>query len=276
MFIDLARFEERSAELASAFRSAAPFPHAVLRDVLSLDAGEVERFPAPDWPHWKRLTDHYQHQKAYCSDLSLIPPPWREVIQELSSAPFLRLLERVTGIPKLLPDPYLEGGGLHMSGPGGRLSPHTDFHVYEALDLYRRVNLLLYLNPGWAPEDGGQIALYGADPATPVATVLPTWGRCVIFATDDRSVHGVMPVAPERWRRSIALYYYTAEPSRHYSGDRSTHWQTHGELGGMRRLRALAYVALMRVSRLFSMLAHLVNPHYGLRTLREKASRSDR
>lgn len=260
----------RRDELARQFRLAQPFPHVVLSDFLSLDPAETARFPDASWPHWKRLRDYYQHQKTSCSDLDAIPEPWCDVIRELSSPTFLRLLEEITGLEKLLPDPYLEGGGLHMSGPGGHLEPHTDFHVYAALGLYRRVNLLLYLNSGWREDSGGDLALYGDDATSPVVEVSPAFGTCVIFETDDRSVHGVQPVAADSWRKSIALYYYTSAPAPSFSGDESTHWRTHGEVSGFRRIRVGAYLVLMKGSRLFSMLAHLVNPHHGLRMLRER------
>ncbi len=42
-----------------------------------------------------------------------------------------------------------------MSGPGGVLTPHTDFHSYLKLKLYRRVNVLVYLTPEWRREFGG-------------------------------------------------------------------------------------------------------------------------
>ena len=163
--------------------------------------------------------------------------------------------------------------GLHLSGAGGHLSPHTDFHIYEGLDLYRRVNLLLYLNADWRPESGGNLALFEAGDLTHPLEVAPKWGTCVIFATDDRSVHGMNPVAEGCVRRSIALYYYTSAETPAFGGDTSTHWRTHDDHRGARRIQLWAYFAFMKISRLFSMLAHLVNPHFGLRMVKERLAR---
>ena len=258
-----------AATLAARFARAKPFPHLVLRELLAIPPDAARHFPDASWRHWIPLTDGYQTGKATCSELHVIPQPWRALIEELSAARFLRFLETVTGIPKLLPDPHLEGGGLHLSGSGGHLRPHTDFHLYERLGLYRRVNVLVYLNPDWQPEHGGRLSLHEEDDLERSTLIDPTWGTCVIFATTDSSVHGITPVASTATRRSIALYYYTSEDTAEYGGDRSTHWRAHGDLGGLERLRLLAYHACMRLSRAFSMLGHLVNPHFGLRALRE-------
>jgi hypothetical protein len=71
----------------------------------------------------------------------------------------------------------LEGGGLHLSGPGGILAPHTDFHTYGRLDLYRRLNVIVYLNPDWTKGDGGELVLTGGD-GQGRTEVEPRWGTC--------------------------------------------------------------------------------------------------
>jgi hypothetical protein len=207
----------------------------------------------------------YQQNKLACADLELIPEPFRALIRELCEPRFLRVLEQITGIQQLLPDPYLVGGGLHLSGPGGVLSPHTDFHYHRALNLYRRINVLVYLNQGWSLEDGGYLSLYDRY-GRAVQTVVPQWGRTVIFRTDDQSVHGFpVPVVEGKWRRSVALYYYTAAPTDNFSGDETTYWREHGELAGVvRKGRFLAYRGLLRLSRAISILAHIMNPNVGL------------
>jgi hypothetical protein len=254
--------------LASDFAAAYPFRHVVLDDVIAHDAGDaLRRFPDAAWDGWQRYGDEYQRGKMICRDIEVIPDPFRAMIHELSEPSFLSFLERLTGIERLLVDPYLEGGGLHASGGGGILAPHTDFHVYARLDLYRRLNVLVYLNPGWKDEYGGCLELYEVGGDQPVKTIVPQWGRCVIFQTDDRSVHGFSkPVEGEgRYRRSIALYYYTSTEAENFSGDTNTYWKQHGELHGARRARFAVYRALLTGSRAFSYLAHRANPNLGSR-----------
>lgn len=71
------------------------------------------------------------------------------MLYSFSSYPFLRFLEELTGINKLLPDPYFFGGGIHQILHGGKLAVHTDFNHLEELDLYCRINALLLLNKNW-------------------------------------------------------------------------------------------------------------------------------
>jgi hypothetical protein len=72
-------------------------------------------------------------------------------------------------------------------------------------------------------------------------------------------------VAGDRWRKSIALYYYTAREAAAFSGDMTTHWRQHGKQGGVhRKLRLVLFKLLMKASRTFSILAHLCNPNQGM------------
>lgn len=154
------------------------------------------------------------------------------------------------------------GGGLHSSGEGGILAPHTDFHVYDRLKLYRRVNVIIYFNNEWSDVDGGSLELSEKGSKSPLVSILPVFGRMVVFNTDDRSVHGfTKPIAKGKRRNSIALYYYTANEAGVFSGDRTTHWQMHGKNGLLNEFRIGIYKTLLLVSRIFSKLAHVANPN---------------
>jgi Rps23 Pro-64 3,4-dihydroxylase Tpa1-like proline 4-hydroxylase len=260
---DVEELECKASELRREFETAEPFQHLVLHDLLRFPPTAASAFPDISWPWWNELRDRYQQNKRFCSDPNLIPEPFRALIRELSEPRFLRVLEQITGIEQILPDPYLLGGGLHLSGPGGVLSPHTDFHYYRDLNLYRRINVLVYLNDGWSLEDGGCLSLSDTQGRV-VKTVVPDWGKVVIFRTDDQSVHGFpVPVAEGKWRRSVALYYYTAAPTENFSGDETTYWREHGEQAGVvKKSRFLVYRGLLRVSRRISIWASAVNPNW--------------
>lgn len=134
---------------------------------------------------------------------------------ELNSPAFVNMLSRMTGLPGLIPDPSLEGGGLHQSGRGGFLNVHTDFsnHHYHK-HWRRRVNLILYLNDSWRDEWGGAIEFWETSMRRCMARYAPQLNHAVIFTTDERSLHGFPePLrCPENVsRKSLALYYYTVE-----------------------------------------------------------------
>ncbi len=119
------------------------------------------------------------------------------------------------GIDHLIPDPSLEGGGLHQSGTGGFLNIHADFTVHPHNRKWqRRANILLYLNDNWSPEYGGDLELWSADMKECVERVTPVANRVLIFTTDGTSFHGhpePMRCPKGVSRRSLALYYFSIE-----------------------------------------------------------------
>ena len=48
----------------------------------------------------------------------------------------------VTGIPVLLPDNGLNGGGWHIHANGGKLNPHLDYSMHPKLPYQRKIILL--------------------------------------------------------------------------------------------------------------------------------------
>jgi len=139
-------------------------------------------------------------------------PQLTSILQYLNSSDVLHFLEELTGIDDLIPDYTFEGGGLHKITGGGRLEVHQDYTRHPTnKDLYRRVNLLLYMNPGWAYN--GDLELY-TDRETCWKKISPQFNRAVIFNTTGASLHGhpePLLVPEDVSRFSIAMYYFTKE-----------------------------------------------------------------
>lgn len=131
------------------------------------------------------------------------------LFKELVDDKFVSTVETMSGIrPIIRNDTTLRGGGVHRIHSGGRLAMHTDFNTYDHPEhgkLDRRLNLLLYLNPGWKDEYNGHLQMG-------TTLIAPILNRCVIFNTTNKSVHG-HPVPLNTplgvYRESIAVYYYT-------------------------------------------------------------------
>jgi Rps23 Pro-64 3,4-dihydroxylase Tpa1-like proline 4-hydroxylase len=125
----------------------------------------------------------------------------------------LKYLEELTGIDNLIPDELLMGGGLHKITSGGKLSySHADYNLHPVKKLYRRVNLLIYLNKDWKEEWGGNLELWDKEYYKLDVSVEPLFNRAVIFTITSESLHGhPVPLnTPENVsRNSIALYYFT-------------------------------------------------------------------
>ena len=161
-----------------------------------------------------------ERKKVQISDASQYSAPVAELNTLLGSQQFLDDLSYITGIPKLLADEQLVGGGMHITGPGGRLDVHVDFNYIPERKLHRRLNLLLYLNSPWEENWGGQFQLWDKDVKRCEASFAPVLNRCVIFETSEISYHGVLPVSADARssRKSFATYYYTTEAPAHWEG----------------------------------------------------------
>lgn len=134
----------------------------------------------------------------------------------LNSKRFVEYLSSLSGIPNLLPDPMLVGGGLHETPPGGYFAVHRDFNVHQQNGLANRLVVITYLNDGWEESFGGALQLWNTERC--VRSVLPVFGRTIIFKHSDRSFHGhpdrLAPPAG-RTRRSIAAYFYENQFGAH-------------------------------------------------------------
>ena len=143
-----------------------------------------------------------------------IPDTIVDAVRVLNSSLFLKTVSEKFDIPKLMPDPYFTGGGLNVTVSGGLLDVHVDGNYHDASGLNRRINAILYLNPGWQEGWGGEFGLYDETGDKLIKKIAPIHNRLVIFDTNDKSFHGLPDLLnfPEgHARRSIILYYYTKE-----------------------------------------------------------------
>lgn len=235
-YFDTSKLELLTKTAHEKYLNAAPFPHAIFDDFLTTkDANSIlQDFPLPDspiWLDWRQRDTVHQPKKqgiGHASRLEGVSPYILNVLAAFNSYPFLNFLEKLTGIEKLLPDPYFHGGGLHQILSGGKLAVHTDFNQLDAINLYRRINVLFYLNKDWNDDYNGALELWNTDMTQCEAAIMPIFNRLVVFNTNKKSFHGhPKPLnTPEHiTRKSIALYYYTALPNKEESYDVITDWK---------------------------------------------------
>ena len=212
-------------ERSSMYCSAEPFPHLIEDglfnpSILDRVVGEFEAMDRGGWHHSQAT-----HERKWSTeDPRQMGPFTSALIAQLNAGLFVSFLEELTGIGGLVPDPHLRGGGLHEIRPGGLLGVHADFNVHPRLRLYRRLNLLIYLNKDWQPEWGGSLELWDRGGQQCVRAIEPVFNRAVLFDTSNFSYHGhPHPLAcpPERSRKSVALYYYSLESPG--ESDRAAH-----------------------------------------------------
>lgn len=157
----------------------------------------------------------YGAQKKFTTNnLLWLGPTTRKLLQDLNSAPFCAFIEALTGIDGIIPDNTYNGGGVHETKRGGFLKIHADFNWHSHLRLYRRVNLLIYLNRDWETAWGGQLELWDDAMKVREVSLMPAFNKMVIFTTSDTSFHGhpsPLMCPADKSRKSLALYYYTSE-----------------------------------------------------------------
>ncbi len=124
-----------------------PFPHIAIDDFLP--SALLERCLA-DFPASTDADIPTTGIRSGSSELfTRCPPSHTRQLFYPSLRPFIQVVENISGIEGLIPDPYFLGGGFHEIAHGGHLSMHADFNHHTRMNLERRINVLIYLNEGW-------------------------------------------------------------------------------------------------------------------------------
>lgn len=211
------------------FIQGQPVPFLIVKDFLkkdiALELNEECQSSNPD--DWKTFTRNGSHMKEY-NKIENLPTAYK-FYSYISSSPFLKQLEAVTGIEGLIPDPHLIGAGYSKSFKGDTLQVHTDFNWNDSLKLYRVLSLIVYLTPDWTMEWGGGLDLYDRERKNVVSTFPCLFNTGVIWKYDELAFHGyTTPInCPEdKSRNSIRAFYYTSniEHSSDFKPHRSLYW----------------------------------------------------
>ena len=210
--------EDCVAKIIGGDFSTSPYKHLVVDNFLPDDLAHscIDSFPALNSSLWEHENDcdiEVKSRTVWGSEFD-VPENIIDAVKVLNSASILKAFSEVFNIPKLIADSYFTGGGLNVTQTGGLLDVHVDGNYHDATGLNRRMNALIYLNPGWEESWGGEFGLYNNDGSELVKKVPPVFNRLVVFDSHDHSYHGLPdPISfPEGCdRKSIILYYYTKE-----------------------------------------------------------------
>ena len=203
-----------------AFVHADPFKHVVIENFFEPEFAErlLADFPSFD----TRLAINEMGVaggKAVQTNIRTISPVYEELYAVIGGKPFLEFVSRLSGIPDLILDPKMYGGGTHDNQHGQELDPHVDFNYDEARQLHRRLNLIVYMNKEWRAEWGGALEIH-SNPRRPhenrIRAYDPLFNRGVMFETNEYSWHGFpkIDLPPDKRhlsRKSISIYLYTKD-----------------------------------------------------------------
>ena len=258
-FIDIQVLENRLGELRPSFHNKKPFKYVVFEGFFLPEKGQeiLENYPGildGVWDGTTYIDQRNKYQKTKFETATLFD----RVFKELNSDEFTKWLTNLTGIEDIIADPTLLGGGLHQSINGAYLNVHIDYNLHHNTKQHRRLNVLVYMNPEWREDFGGQLELwdFSGDRERCLESVAPTFNRAVIFETNEISFHGhPKPLrTPEHLtRKSIATYYYTdTRPQAEIAPEHNTIYvNTEGSSGQARRFSSGVRAFLERVNKRF-------------------------
>jgi len=191
-------------------------------------AEEAWRFGGSDDEHSSQVL------KRGIKEYDKMLPSMNLLCRYFNNPEFINFLRDLTGIDDLVPDWSLQGGGFHVTYPGGLLNIHHDFNYTDEMGpdrMYRKVNLLVYLNEEWLEEWGGSLELWESDVSSEFKTILPKYNRAILFNIEDAPHGHPNPLnCPEgENRRSLAFYYYSKQPNGNKLYNRA-HWKVGNEL----------------------------------------------
>jgi Rps23 Pro-64 3,4-dihydroxylase Tpa1-like proline 4-hydroxylase len=203
-----------------AFDHADHFKHVMIENFLEPSFAEqlLTDFPSFN-PRLARNEYGDIGGKAVNTQIREISPVYQRLYAVISSKPFLEFMSRLSGIPDLLIDPKMFGGGTHDNRHGQELDPHVDFNYDESEQLHRRLNLIVYLNKEWETEWGGALEIHSNPRRTQenqIESFDPLFNRAVMFETNEYSWHGFPKIdlpADKRHlsRKSLSIYLYTKD-----------------------------------------------------------------
>lgn len=202
----------RKDEWKKAFAEGNP-KHVVIDNFLNPDIADqlYAKFPTVDSLKVKRRSMNEDKVEDYHFER------WDQVFTDVRNAirseELATWLSDVTGIEGLMtPDDAL-GTGLHQGGQGSYVDVHIDVNYDPKLNLWRRVNLLIYLNKNWKDEYGGHLEVWDPEMKTMLHKVAPSHNRAFIFQTDENAPHGYAPInVPEGESRKSFYSYFFTEP----------------------------------------------------------------
>lgn len=196
---------------------AAPFAHLVIDDLFSKPlleemAEEYDRVPRNTW----KLSEHAREDRRGTLPYARMGHATDLYFQTIYSTRFLHFMTQLTAIPDLVTDPSLLNGGLHDVPTGGRFDIHIDYTHHPVTGLANRLVMITYLNKNWKDDYGGQLELWNAATKTCDVSIVPEFGRTIMFMNGPTALHGCpRPIAEPtgRSRRSAAAYFYSPDRS---------------------------------------------------------------
>jgi Rps23 Pro-64 3,4-dihydroxylase Tpa1-like proline 4-hydroxylase len=150
----------------------------------------------------------FREKKKTSANLNAYDPVLGEITFAFQDTKIVDLVAALIGFDRIEPDPMLYAGGLSMMFQDDYLNPHIDNSHDADRHRYRRLNLLYYVSPDWAFENGGNFELWDETLSNP-KTLVSHFNRLVVMETNKSSWHSVSRVIVNRPRCCVSNYYFS-------------------------------------------------------------------
>jgi len=168
-----------------------------------------DAFPKKETMMVKKSLREHKHVAA---QMDQYDPNLEEIVFAFQQPEVLRVVSEITQIEGMVPDDKLYAGGISLMAKDNFLNPHLDNSHDKDRELYRVLNLLYYVSPGWNREFGGNLELWDNGPKGERREIVSKFNRLVLMATHEGSWHSVNRVKVDRSRCCISNYYFSAKP----------------------------------------------------------------
>lgn len=206
----LAKLHQERASIEQQWKSpqGTKTRHFVVDDLLPVEVAQAiyEAFPRNGDGFHDR--ESFREKKRTSANLSDLPAILGAITHAFQDPAVIAKISDICDMQEIEPDPSLYAGGLSMMFKGDFLNPHIDNSHDSKRDRYRRINILYYVTPDWAMENGGNFELWDAAVTTP-KTLVSRFNRLVAMNTNKDSWHSVSPVKVERARCCVSNYYFS-------------------------------------------------------------------
>ena len=204
------RLAGNEASLREQWRLGSPVPHIVIDDLLP---PELAREIATALPTASNLSarSSIRERKKVGIELEQYSPTVGDALLAFQDSRVIEAIGNIVDCDALNPDPTLYASGLSVMAKGDFLHPHIDNSHDGDQALYRVINLLFYVSPGWRLENGGNLELWGNNDPHP-HTIVSSFNRLVVMATTAQSWHSVSRVTADRARWCVSNYYFSPRP----------------------------------------------------------------
>jgi hypothetical protein len=212
--IDYKMLEATYSGFREHFVTAEPFPYFIWNNLFQADQLLAV---AANFPNLAQMGAVSAEPKGQLHDRSILHPDLNIVCDALLAPRFVTWLRDATNTLNLLVDPDEDWGVVRLAGNGVQLPVHVGSNRHSSKNWVRRYSMLVYFNENWTSSDGGEFQLWDSDMLVLQVSILPSFNRAVLIATNVKSFHGhrTIHLPSSEFRKSMTIYYYTEslEPS---------------------------------------------------------------